>query len=423
MQCAAKPLASVGKSLAMAAVLFVAACGLGSGPPAGEPDPITDPIVAATVDGRPIYVEDVRSQAVRRGLIPDGQSLDPADEAFGLALDELIEQRLFSQEAERRGLDRDPEIRRQLELARERVLAAAIYRELDDEARDPNRIAEVYRESQSQLAGRPQVRLRHILAPTREAAQAIQRRLQDGESFADVAFEMSLDRESATEGGYLGEILVDDLEPAFRDLAASLPVGGVGGPIQSQDGWHLVMVEARDQSQAPSMETLREPIIRFLLRQEVDELYARLAAEAQIVTVSADDSGLDPSESGAEEPDSAPSEAPPPERTAPIGPGALAAGADAPTTAEDVLPADALPPRSSPPPAVARPPEIAPQGATETPPRRVRVQTPPAQQPPPPPADAAPIVISPNRPPYSLPEGATDVPETPPEDPTSGPDQ
>src|SRR5690606_19025301 len=110
--------------------LLLGACGLGRSP--GDRDSsLSDPVVAATVNGRPIYIEDVRTHAVQRGLLEEGEDLDANSDAFYFALEELIQFRLFSMEAEARGLDRDPEVRRRLEAARERVLAAAIYDALD----------------------------------------------------------------------------------------------------------------------------------------------------------------------------------------------------------------------------------------------------------------------------------------------------
>src|SRR5690349_3269409 len=109
--------------------LTLAGCGLGQNNGGG--DRIRDPVVAATVNGRPIYIEDVRAHAVSRGFLQEGEDLDANSDAFYLALDELIQFRLFSMEAEARGLDRQPDVRRQLENARERVLAASIYEEID----------------------------------------------------------------------------------------------------------------------------------------------------------------------------------------------------------------------------------------------------------------------------------------------------
>ena len=125
-------------ALAAGALLIgftLGACGLGpqsQGPTGG----IRDPLVAAKVNGRPIYIEDVRTYAVSHGLARDGSDLAVNSDAFENALNALIEVRLFALEAEARGLDRQPNVRRELEAKRDEVLARAIYQEIDARAQD-----------------------------------------------------------------------------------------------------------------------------------------------------------------------------------------------------------------------------------------------------------------------------------------------
>src|SRR6185295_15818170 len=133
-----------------ALTLGLAGCGLGRDQ-TGDSGTVRNPVVAATVNGRPIYIEDVRAHAVARGLLQEGEDLDANSDAFYFALEELIQFRLFSMEAEARGLDREPDVRRQLENARERVLANSIYEEIDPHATDPNAIERLYRENASRL--------------------------------------------------------------------------------------------------------------------------------------------------------------------------------------------------------------------------------------------------------------------------------
>src|SRR5512134_2717157 len=112
--------ALIGAGLPIGLMLSARGLGRDSG---GDNAGVRDPVVAATVNGRPIYIEDVRSHAVARGLLQEGEDLDANSDAFYFALEELVQFRLFAMEAEARGLDREPDVRRQLENARERVLA------------------------------------------------------------------------------------------------------------------------------------------------------------------------------------------------------------------------------------------------------------------------------------------------------------
>jgi len=270
----------------------LAGCGLGR---QQEGDGvITDPVVAATVNGRPIYIEDVRNYAVQTGRLREGEDLNSNSDAFFIALEEMIEVRLFATQAESEGLDREPDIRRRLQLARERVLATAIYEELQQKASEPRAVERAYRENVSRLGEGQEVHLRHIQFETRDAALAAKRRLDNGERFEALAFEVSTDRQTAAEGGDLGFTNMDSLPEPMRQLAESTGVGQIGGPVRSEVGWHLVRVEDRRQQGAPSLESIRPAIVNWLLFQEIQRTRERLEGEARIERLREPDTGVDP---------------------------------------------------------------------------------------------------------------------------------
>jgi peptidyl-prolyl cis-trans isomerase C len=265
----------------VALLLALAGCGLGRDQ-SGDNGVINNPVVAATVNGRPIYVEDVRAHAVARGLLQDGQDLAYNSNAFYFALEEMIQVRLFSMEAEARGLDRQPDVRRQLENAREQVLANAIYEEIDQHATNPQAIARLYNENANRLGQGQEIHLRHIQFDTREAADAAKRRLDHGERFEALAFELSTDRDSAADGGDLDWGAVSDLSPGFRQATEHANVGDVVGPLQIDNKWELIRVEDRRERGVPSLETLRPRIIEWLRFQEITQLQERLERDARI---------------------------------------------------------------------------------------------------------------------------------------------
>jgi peptidyl-prolyl cis-trans isomerase C len=268
---------------ALAALAFVlAGCGLGRDNSGDNGGAIRNPVVAATVNGRPIYVEDVRAHAVARGLLQEGEDLDANSDAFYFALEELIQFRLFAMEAEARGLDRQPDVRRQLENARDQVLAAAIYEEIDQHATDPKAIERLYNENAARLGQGQEIHLRHISFDSKEAADAAKRRMAAGERFEALAFELSTDRESAADGGDLGWGSVNDLTAGWRAATEHANVGDMLGPIQVDNKWELIRVEDRRERGVPSLETLRPRIIDWLRFQEITQLQERLQRDARI---------------------------------------------------------------------------------------------------------------------------------------------
>ncbi len=296
-----------------ALTLGLAGCGLGRDQ-SGDNGTVRNPIVAATVNGRAIYVEDVRAHAVARGLLQEGQDLDANSDAFYFALEELIQVRLFAMEAEARGLDRQPDVSRQLENAREQVLANAVYEEIDERATNPQAIERLYNENTGRLGQGQEVHLRHIRFDTREAADAAKRRLDRGERFEALAFELSTDRDSAADGGDMDWGAISDLNAGFRQATEHANVGDLVGPVQIDGKWELIRVEDRRERGVPSLETLRPRIVDWLRFQEITRLQERLERNARIERLREPEQGMAPAPQTPAPPDAtqSPSQTPPP---------------------------------------------------------------------------------------------------------------
>ena len=262
--------------LALGLALTLAACGLGRD--SGGDGAIRDPIVAATVNGRPIYIEDVRAHAVSRGWLRETEDLDANSDAFYVALEELIQVRLFAMEAEARGNDRRADVRRLIENARERVLANSIYDEIDQRATDPEAVERLYRENASRLGQGEEVHLRQIQFTTQEAADQAKRRLDQGERFEVIAFEQN----TSGDGGDLGFNPVDDLTPEVRRAVENANTNELLGPLEIEGHWLILQLVDRRARGVPSLETLRPRIIDWLRYQEISQLDERLARDARI---------------------------------------------------------------------------------------------------------------------------------------------
>jgi parvulin-like peptidyl-prolyl isomerase len=76
-------------------------------------------------------------------------------------------------------------------------------------------------------------------------AEAALAALQDGEPFADLAKAVS-DDASATDGGELGWSSPDGFVAAFKDAVLNATVGEVIGPIETEFGYHVIQVHARE---------------------------------------------------------------------------------------------------------------------------------------------------------------------------------
>ncbi len=85
--------------------------------------------------------------------------------------------------------------------------------------------------------------VKQILVATQEEADAVKARLEAGEDFATVAAEVSLD--TVTEGGDLGCVASSTYVYEFSQAVMAAPLGEIGGPVETEFGWHVFIVSER----------------------------------------------------------------------------------------------------------------------------------------------------------------------------------
>jgi parvulin-like peptidyl-prolyl isomerase len=87
--------------------------------------------------------------------------------------------------------------------------------------------------------------LSHILVKTKAEADAVLGRLKAGEDFAAVAKQTSIDTGSGAKGGDLGCNPKGVFVPEFDKAASELPIGQLSDPVQTQYGFHIILVKER----------------------------------------------------------------------------------------------------------------------------------------------------------------------------------
>jgi peptidyl-prolyl cis-trans isomerase C len=85
------------------------------------------------------------------------------------------------------------------------------------------------------------VKASHILVPTKQQAIAIKEEILAGLSFEEAAEKYSQCPSGKT-GGDLGYFQKGQMVPEFEKAAFNLPVGQISEPVQTQFGWHLILV-------------------------------------------------------------------------------------------------------------------------------------------------------------------------------------
>jgi len=197
-------------------------------------------------------------------------------------LDALITQEVVAQEAERKGMAKSAEVQTQLALARQQVLIQAYMQDYfkSRPITDEQMQAEYVKVKASR--GDKEYKARHILVDKDTEALDIIAQLQKGAKFEDLA-KNSKDPGSKDRGGDLDWNPPTTFVKPFAEALAKLEKGKyTEAPVQSQFGWHVIMLEDVRAIQFPEFDAVKQQIRNMLQEQEVQKLIAELRSKAKI---------------------------------------------------------------------------------------------------------------------------------------------
>lgn len=166
----------------------------------------------------------------------------------------LIDMLLLADEGKREKLDGSDDFKRRMDHLAALNLRNFYIREKLQPLVTEELLQDEYVETLARFEPEPQIRARHILVDTEDAAVALIQELAGGKDFAELAKEKSTGP-SAPNGGDLGFFSEGQMVAPFQKAAEQLKKGEYSRkPIKTQFGWHVIMVEDTRQSEAPKYE-------------------------------------------------------------------------------------------------------------------------------------------------------------------------
>jgi len=127
----------------------------------------------------------------------------------------------------------------------------------------------------------------HILVETEGEAQSLIDELEGGAEFSALAREHSTGP-SGPNGGQLGWFNAGMMVPSFEEAVFGLEVGEVSAPVETQFGWHVIILnDTRDQA-APALEEVRDQLVEGLRQARVDAYIQQLTDEADVTRAELD---------------------------------------------------------------------------------------------------------------------------------------
>jgi peptidyl-prolyl cis-trans isomerase C len=259
-------------------------------PPAQTGAPATLPPVVPEAEvkpGNPV-VARVGDREIRRVEVLEFIAALPADvregrgaaEIFPEALAEMVDTMVVDARVADSDVGQAPEVAAQLAEARARI-ERSVYLQQQVAARVTEAdVRAAYDAWAAQAQAPTEMRVRHILVPTRAEAEQVIEALDAGRSFEALAIAHSTGPRAA-QGGDLGYFTADEVVPEFGAAAQALELGAYSAqPVQTELGWHVLQVTDRRARPVPGFEAVRAEVERAVQAQVLGDLLGDWRAQA-----------------------------------------------------------------------------------------------------------------------------------------------
>jgi peptidyl-prolyl cis-trans isomerase C len=205
----------------------------------------------------------------------------------------LAELIALAQEARKQKMDQNPEVKMQLLLSGEQILARALFQQINSKlAADEVTKRAYYNEHKSEYES---VTARHILIRMKGSpvplkpdqkdltdeealakAKDLRAKIVAGGNFEELARIESDDTGSGSNGGELGDFTRGRMVPQFEEAAFALKAGDVSEPVKTQFGYHVIQVQKHETKKYEDVESeIDEKVKPELAQKAIDEVKAK----------------------------------------------------------------------------------------------------------------------------------------------------
>lgn len=235
----------------------------------------------ATVNGKAISQENL-DQFVSL-LVSQGAPDTP--ELRTQVKQEMVNRLVAVQAAEKAGLDKEPAIQQEMELARQGILVRALMADyLKKNPVTDAKIQAEYDQIKKEQAGKQEYKLRHILVEDEKTANDLTAAIKAKTTTFDAAAKKdSIDPGSGKNGGDLGWGPASNYVPEFAQAVEGLKKGEMTDkPVKTQFGWHIIQVEDARAVKFPELAEVKPQIEEMMRQQQLAEYQQSLIKAADI---------------------------------------------------------------------------------------------------------------------------------------------
>lgn len=137
-----------------------------------------------------------------------------------------------------------------------------------------------FKENQELYDQEEQVEASHILVEDEATAKEVEKKIADGEEFAELAKEYSSDG-SAENGGELGFFPRGQMVEEFDKAVFEMEVGKISEPIKTEFGYHIIHLTDKNEEKEATLEDHKEEIKEQLFETKLQTEYGGWLTEVK----------------------------------------------------------------------------------------------------------------------------------------------
>jgi peptidyl-prolyl cis-trans isomerase C len=228
-----------------------------------------------------VTIPQSRFEAMAKEL--DAQGHPASAERTQAIKEELVNREVLAQAARKRGLEKDPDVMAQMDMARQAVLVRALFEnEVKTHPVSDADLEKQYEQFKGSM-GTNEYKVRHILVDNEAEAKSIIDQLNKGGDFAKLAKEKSKDPGSKDNGGDLDWGPAGRYVKPFADAVQALPKGQTTqAPVKTDFGYHVIREDDVRPMKVPSFAEIREQFRQRAQQQEIQKFVADLRGKAKV---------------------------------------------------------------------------------------------------------------------------------------------
>lgn len=223
-----------------------------------------------------------------RYALPQQFQQYPDEVLYDLLVDQLIQQTALEQSLEG---DLPLSVKLALDNERRSLQASNAIDQILSNTINDDAIQAAYDAKYADGFGGDEFRAQHILVETEEEAKALKAEIEGGADFTQMAKDKSTGP-SGPNGGDLGWFGLGRMVPEFEAAVVEMSPGDVSAPVQTQFGWHLILLNETRKASAPELAEVRMELESELNQEAIE---ARIDELLNASNVEKPQTDIDPS--------------------------------------------------------------------------------------------------------------------------------